>query len=119
MRDSTSPQIETYRFGYILIDGQPHDRDVIILPDRVMGGWWRKAGHVLHAEDLEAVFEATPDLLVVGTGAYGRMAVSPETQRALRAAGIELIALPTEEACQTYSRLRERQTVAAALHLAC
>ena len=119
MRDATSPHIETYRFGYILIDGRPHDRDVIILPDRVMGGWWRKEGHVLHADDLEAVFKAAPDLLVVGMGAYGRMAVSPETRRALQAAGIELIALPTEEACQTYNRLRVQQTVAAAIHLTC
>jgi hypothetical protein len=57
MRDSTPPHIETYRFGYILIDGRPHDRDVIILPDRVMGRWRRTEGHVLRADDLEAVFK--------------------------------------------------------------
>ena len=113
------PRIESYRFGYILIDGQAHDRDVIILPDQVIGGWWRKEGHVLHPEDLEAVFEAAPQVLVVGQGAYGKMRVTPETRRALSAAGIELVAAPTEEACQTYNTLRERRVVAAALHLTC
>ena len=115
----STPHIETYRFGRIVIDGQSHDRDVIILPDRVLGGWWRKEGHVLHPDDLEAVFEAAPALLVVGQGAYGRMEVAPETRQALQAAGIELLAQPTEQACQTYNRLREGQTVVAALHLTC
>ncbi len=115
----SAPHIETYRFGHIVIDGQPYDRDVIILPDRVLGGWWRKEGHVLHPDDLQAVFESEPELVVIGQGAYGRMAVTQETRRALAAAGIELIAHPTEKACQTYNRLRERRKVAAALHLTC
>lgn len=113
------PQIESYRFGRLVIDSQVHQRDLIILPGRVLGGWWRKEGHVLHTEDLEAVFEASPDLLVVGQGASGLMEVSPETARALESAGIELVAQPTEDACQTYNRLREERSVAAALHLTC
>ena len=113
------PHIESYRFGYIRIDGQAHDQDVIILPDRVIGGWWRKEGHVLHPEDLEDVFEAAPQVLVVGQGAYGKMRVTPETQKALSAAGIELVVASTEEACQTYNTLRESRVVAAALHLTC
>ncbi|MFQ5859037.1 MAG: Mth938-like domain-containing protein [Anaerolineae bacterium] len=115
----STPRIETYRFGHIVVDGQPYDRDVIILPDRVLGGWWRQEGHVLYPDDLHAVFEAAPDLLVVGQGAYGRMEVTRKTRQALQAAGIELIAAPTEEACQTYNKIREQQAVAAALHLTC
>jgi hypothetical protein len=76
-------------------------------------------GHLLHPDDLEAVFEAKPITIVVGQGAYGRMAIAPETEQALRAADIELIALPTEEACQTYNSMREQGAVVAALHLTC
>ena len=47
--------IEDYRFGRIEIDGQPYDRDVIILPERVIANWWRREGHRVHPEDLEAV----------------------------------------------------------------
>lgn len=115
----TVPRIETYRFGHIVIDGQPHERDLIILPDRVIGGWWRQEGHALHPQDLQAVFEAAPDLLVVGQGAYGMMRITSETQQALQAAGIELTALPTQEACQTYNTARSERAVAAALHLTC
>jgi hypothetical protein len=115
----SAPHIDTYRFGHLVVDGQSYNRDVIILPNRVLAGWWRKEGHSLHPDDLEAVFEAGPGLLVVGQGTYGRMRVTPETRQALQAAGIELIAQPTKEACQTYNSLREQRSVAAALHLTC
>jgi hypothetical protein len=115
----TAPRIETYRFGHIVIDGQAYSRDVIILPDRVLGGWWRKQGHVLHPDDLDVVFKIAPEVLVVGQGAYGRMEVPFKTREALQAAKIELIALSTEEACQAYNRLREQRAIAATLHLTC
>lgn len=113
------PRIESYRFGHLVVDGRTYQRDLIILPDRVLGGWWRKEGHALHPGDLEAVFEAKPDFLVVGQGASGLMEVTSETMRKLETAGIELLAQPTEKACQTYNRLREQRSVAAAMHLTC
>ena len=111
--------IGDYRFGRIVIDGQTYDKDVIILPDRVVANWWRREGHRLYPEDLEAVFEASPEVLVVGQGTPGRMRVSPEAARALQAAGIELIVLPTEAACRTYGELSARKITAAAMHLTC
>lgn len=119
MANGEAPHIESYASGRAVIDGQLHSRDVIILSDRVLGGWWRKAGHALVPEDLEAVFEAAPEVLVVGQGAYGMMQVTAETRQALQAAGIELIAQRSDQACETYNALREERSVAAALHLAC
>jgi hypothetical protein len=123
------PEIKSYRFGCIVIDGETHTKDVIILPDRVIGNWWRQEGHSLHPGDLAdivdlcgsavAVSAIRPQVLIIGQGAYGRMRVTSEAQEALQAAGIELIIQPTKEACQTYNRLRERRMVAAALHLTC
>ena len=114
-----APHIDSYRFGHIVIDGQPYDGDVIILPGGVRAGWWRREGHLLHPEDLEPVVDAAPELLVVGQGASGRMRVAPETSQALEAEGIEFVVLPTERACETYNRLRKERQVAAALHLTC
>ena len=113
------PRIQSYRFGRIQIDGQSFSGDVILLPDRVVSNWWRKEGHMLYPEDLDAVFEAAPQVLVVGQGSPSRMRVNPETERALQAAGIELVALPTQKACQVYNERCQQQTVAAALHLTC
>lgn len=115
----STPRIETYRFGRIVVDDQVHTKDLIILPEQIVGGWWRKEGHNLLPEDLESVLLARPQVLVVGTGAYGRMAVAARTRRSLEEAGIELIAQSTKKACQTYNQLRLQQRVAAALHLTC
>lgn len=115
----TVPKIESYRFGHIEIDGVTHHRDVILLPGSVQGNWRRKTGHRLYVDDLEAVWLASPKVLVVGLGASSQMSIPSETLRALEEAGIELIALPTEEACKRYNALRGRGDVAAALHLTC
>jgi len=115
----SSPKIDQYKFGQIVIDGEIHNKDVIILPQRVIAGWWRREGHALHPEDLEAVIEEAPDVLCVGQGAYGRMRVTAAAREALKAAGIELVSEDTESACQRYNQMREQRKAAAVLHLTC
>ena len=114
-----APEIESCRCGRVVIDGQVHNKDSIILPDRVVGGWWCKEGHALHPDNLEVVFEAAPEVCVVGQGAYSRMQVTKETRQALQAAGIELVVLPAQKAVETYNAMHEGRAVTSALHLAC
>jgi len=47
------------------------------------------------------------------------MRVTRETEEALAAAGIELVALDTGAAVERYNALREQGNIAAALHLTC
>jgi len=115
----TPPRIESYQFGEIVIDGQRYTRDVIITPDRVQTNWWREEGHNLVMADLEDVLGEPPAVLVVGQGAHGRMVVPEETRRELEAMGIEVIVQPSDDACQSYNRLREQSVTVAALHLTC
>ena len=115
----STPNVDSYRFGRIVIDGKSHTQDLIILPHRVVEGWWRKEGHMLQPDDLEEVLAARPDLLVVGLGAYRRMRVTDQARQSLDQAGIELVAQSTKQACETYNQLRGQRTVAAALHLTC
>jgi len=115
----TKPLIESYRFGHIEIDGTTYTKDVILLPDRVIDHWWRRQGHSLHPDDLTAVLDAEPEILVVGRGAYGRMRVPDQTREAIEARGIKLIVEKSSSAVETYNRLREERDAAAALHLTC
>ncbi len=114
------PKIEDYHFGEIVVDGKSYRNDLVIYPDRVQTNWWRVEGHSLAVEDLEGVLADPPDVLVVGQGANGRMQVPQTTRQRVTQAGIRLVAEPTEQACDTYNRLRQgEQTVVAALHLTC
>lgn len=111
-------RIDEYRFGRIVIDGQEHTKDVIILPDKVVGNWWRKDGHGLVMEDLEEVLADLPSRLVIGRGAYGRMHPDPEALKTLEERGIEVEVLETGDAVTRYGELDDTDT-AAALHLTC
>jgi hypothetical protein len=103
----------------MVVDEEQHTRDLILLPDRVITNWWRKTGHRLDVDDLRQVLDAAPEVLVVGTGAYGMMNVPPETRQAVGAAGIELQVARTGEAWQTYNDLREQRRTVGAFHLTC
>ena len=112
------PVLADYSFGHISIDGEEHNRDVIVLPSRVVANWWRKEGHELVAEDLADVIEELPERLVVGCGADSRMRPDPKLLGMLRERGIDVEALPTAEAVERYAEL-EPAKAAAALHLTC
>jgi hypothetical protein len=111
-------RIEDYSFGRIVVDGEEETRDVIVLPERVVRGWWRRDGHALVLEDLEDVLEELPARLVVGTGAHGRMRADPSALDALEERGVEVEVFPTDEAVRRYGALNPAET-AAALHLTC
>lgn len=112
------PRITDYSFGRATVEGAEETRDVIVLPDRVVRGWWRRDGHALVLEDLDEVLDELPERLVVGTGAYGQMRPDPAALAQLRERGIEVEVLPTGEAVERYGELDPRRT-AAALHLTC
>ena len=114
-----APRIESYRFGRLEVDGRTYRSDVILRPDGVVETWWRVTGHSLIVADLAAALEAKPEVLIIGQGAVGRMAVPTETLEHLCKCGIKVIVQPTDAACKTYNHVRDSQRVVAALHLAC
>lgn len=112
--------IDSYRFGHIVVNGVDYTKDVIIFRDRVKSDWWRLKGHELAVNDLKEVLEEKPEVLVVGTGAYGLMRVLEETGKQLEENGIRLITQRTGEACKIYNDLiKAGKNIVAALHLTC
>ena len=111
-------RIEDYRFGHVVVDGQEHTKDLIVLPDRVVSGWWRKDGHSLVSEDLADVVDDLPERLVVGIGADARVRPDPQAIRDLEQRGIQVEVLPTADAVRRFGEL-DPATTAAALHLTC
>jgi len=51
------PRIEHYDFGRIVIDEVSFNKDVILLPDRIISNWWRKEGHRLCMDDIKEVLD--------------------------------------------------------------
>ena len=111
-------ELRDYSFGRLLVDGEVHRRDVIVLPERVVGEWWRRDGHSLVIEDLEEVIDELPDALIVGCGHDGRLKPHPSVLEALRDRGVYVEVLRTGEAVKRYAESDPERT-AAALHLTC
>ena len=114
-------RIETYSPGRVVVDGVELNRDVIVLPGRVLSDWWRRDGHSLVLEDLEDVLDELPERLIVGCGYAGRLEPDPSVIEALRKRGVKVEALPTPDAVARFEELEARDpaVVAAALHLTC
>lgn len=114
--------IENYDFGFMVINGKRYTSDLIVFPDKVLDGWWRKEGHKIYVEDLKEVWRRVPipEVLVVGTGYSGLVKISPEVENILKERGIKLIAQPTGEAYKAFNELSKAgRHVVGAFHLTC
>ena len=112
--------IEKNEFGAIQIDGRRYTTDIIIYPDgRVSDNWWRKHGHRLTLADLEGLIAAKPEMIVIGSGVYGRMLPETGLEKALRKRGIELVMDITGKAITHFNHLQSSHRIGGGFHLTC
>ena len=95
--------IDEYSFGSITINGKKYTHDVEVRWTGEVLKWWRLEGHFVALEDIERALELNPKIIVIGTGAEGRMQVPPEIKEAIRLRNIELIVDLTEKAVETFN----------------
>ena len=113
--------IEKYEFGEMVIDGTCYSNDVIICPNTVRGDWWRKSGHYLQLEDIQKVIlEEEPEIVIIGTGKFGVMKVSPEVKKYLKDTEIDYVITSSGKAVEIYNKKREKtDRIIGAFHLTC
>lgn len=113
-------KVDGYCFGSMDVGGHTYTRDLIVFPHKVISGWWRKEGHLLGVEDLCQVLQFNPEVLVVGTGAYGFMAIAEPVSAILKERGIELFAAATPKAYKVFNEhIQAGRKVVGAFHLTC
>jgi hypothetical protein len=111
------------RFGLIELDGERFERDVVVQHGRV-GKRHKKASQPLrerYGHTPLSLLEPIPwdcRRLIVGTGADGALPIDPDVVAEARRRGIELVTVPTEEAC-TLLADADLETTNAILHVTC
>ncbi len=113
--------IDSYRFGNMIINGIPYDKDILIIKKGVLSPWWRKEGHCLSLEDIhQELQDSRCTHLVVGTGKFGVLRVMENLKTYLKDHGITWIAVPTHSAVPAFNHLLEAgENVMGAFHLTC
>jgi hypothetical protein len=123
LEEGNEMKAQLVRFGSIEIDGRQYDHDVVIeqgavrkrvkKPSKPQRG---RYGHTpLSAE------EAIPwggGQLIIGTGAYGSLPITPGVSQEAARRGVEIVAIPTADACGLIADLNRRD-VNAVLHVTC
>lgn len=116
-------QAKVLEFGAIEIDGKRYPRDVVITGGKVTARnkkpsreYKAKFGHTPVSLD-----EAIPwggARLVIGTGMHGMLPVMKKVVREARRREVDLVQLPTEQACRVISGMPDDE-VYAILHVTC
>jgi hypothetical protein len=108
------PHIDGTAFGSIIIEGERHERDVIIRLNGAVKKRKKKlskevygTSHTLSLNEAEHVYQAGAPLFIVGTGQYGQVQLSPEASRFFRDRNCQVRLLPTPEAIHAWNQARE------------
>jgi hypothetical protein len=110
-------------FGEIEIDGRRYTDDVVIDAGRVERRHKKpsKAYRDRYGHTPLSVEEEIPwggKRLIVGTGANGSLPIMPEVRAEAERRGVELVAVPTEQALRMLSK-GEAKEARAVLHVTC
>ena len=112
--------IDKYKSGHIIVNNRTYHQDLKIIQGQVVDNWWRKTGHRVDVNDMTDVLDASPDIIVIGTGYAENMSVSNDLTSVTRQRDIKLIAENTNKAVQTFNDLFAKgKNVSGAFHLTC
>ena len=110
-------------FGSIEVDGRTYEHDIVIDRGAVRKRskkpskpYRDKFGHTPLSADEELPWGGRR--LIIGTGAYDSLPIMPEVVAEAARRSIDLVAVPTEQACRLIAGLKRRQ-VRAVLHVTC
>ncbi|MFC1821642.1 MTH938/NDUFAF3 family protein [Thermodesulfobacteriota bacterium] len=112
--------IESFGFGWLMINGQRHRSDLVIFPDgRILEPWRRKKGHRLGRDDIPELIASGPELIIAGTGVSGQVRPDKGLQNELAKEGIEFVSAPNEDATTLFNESYTKKRVGACFHLTC
>jgi uncharacterized protein len=103
-----------YGEGYVMVNGQRHESNLIVLPEKILP--WEVADFAaLKEADFKVFMDMGLEILLLGTGPKQRFP-HPRLIRELAAKRIGVEAMDLQAACRTYNILMaEERRVAAAL----
>jgi hypothetical protein len=103
-------QVRLLRFRSLEVEGRQYEKDIVIEGGRVRKRK-KKPSKPYRDEFGPTPLSADEELLwgggrlIIGAGAYGSLAIGPRVLEEARRRGVDLSALPTEDACRLIASL--------------
>jgi hypothetical protein len=106
-------KIDSTAFGSITIDGETYSHDVIIrlsgkaekrkkkLSKKIFG-----TSHTMSLDEAEFIYEKGADLLILGTGQYDNLRLSPEAAQFFQRKDCKVLVQSTPEAVSVFNRAK-------------
>lgn len=112
-------------FGFVVVNGERHEHDVIVLGSGKVRKRRKKlskaasgSAHEVAAEEIaQSLHPEAGTTLVVGTGQYGVLRLTDQAADYLDAHGVRVEIAPTPEAIERFNALGGRK--AALIHVTC
>jgi hypothetical protein len=117
-------KIDSFNFGFIVVDDKQYDHDIIILPDGTVkerhAGRGRLGSHTISRDEILSLTREQPDSILIGTGVHGMAKVARDAEFFLTDPQYDIAALPTPDAVKKFNQLIEDgEKVAALIHITC
>ena len=117
-------RIDSFNFGFIVVDGKQYAYDVVILPDSTVRererGKGRVGSHSITRREIETICEFQPDVIMVGTGESELLTLSADAREYVEEADLTLFRMPSSQAVKRFNQLTEEgRRVAALIHITC
>jgi hypothetical protein len=117
-------ELEYPSFGKIIVDGTTYEHDIVVYPSgrverrkKEISKLKHGTSHKLDPEELKEYLTEDFDVLVVGTGMYGKLSLLPGSRELVKEK--EVIELPTGEAVKTFKELQEKKRILGIFHVTC
>jgi hypothetical protein len=119
-------KIDSTEFGSITINGTTYTHDILIQLSGEVVKRKKKlskkhygTSHIISLEEAEFVFEKGCDTLVLGSGQYGNVKLSPEAAEFFERHGCRVILKPTPDAIETYNKTIRKAKAIGLFHVTC
>ena len=112
------PKIQKVEFGNIVINGEAHtENDIVLFWDKVEK---KEKSHHMTLEHFQDIMLKEPDVVIFGTGFNDMVKIDTRILHEAEKQGVDVIFKKTPKALEEFTKIsRQSKKVAAVIHITC
>ncbi len=117
-------RIDSFNFGFIVVDEKQYDCDVVILADGTVKqrspGKGRLGSHSIAKSEIESLIKDRPDTVLIGTGVDGMARLAHDAESYMIEPNVNMTMLPSPQIVRKFNQhVEDGEKVAALIHVTC